>query len=156
MKYRCLTYQELDIAKDGFVDFLYENGTNKYEWNILNDQSHVWASNLLEEYSDMVFDNMLKEIEYINLNAGNELLCFEFEDQNYTLIKLKFDKKHLSLKNWKESVQEEFTKMKCSISSNQYATSRENLCFYLLENGGEVGNGKTFNAFKQLRLINQN
>lgn len=155
MKYRCLTYQELDIAREGFMEFLYENGTNRFEWNILNDQSHVWATNLLEEYSDMVFDNMLKEIDYIKLNTGSELLCFEFEPEHYTLIRLKLESNDIKVSSnfYKDN---DLTKLKSSISINHYHSSRENLCFYLLENGGEVGNGHTFNAFKQLRLMRQN
>lgn len=155
MKYRCLTYQELDIAEDGFIDFLYEHGTNRFEWNILNDQSHVWASNLLEEFSDLIFDNMLKDIEYIKLNAGDELLCFELKSDEYTLIRLKSDNDfHHSINS--SSLESDLSKMKCSISNNHYSTSKEKLCFYLLENGGEIGNGNTFTTLKQLRLINQN
>lgn len=156
MKYRCLTYQELNIAQAGFIDFLYQNGTNQFEWNLLNDQSHVWASNLLEEYSDMVFDNMLKEIDYIKIMAGNDLLCFELSDQNYTLIRLKIANHQASALMTETMKAEEMTKMKCSISTKKYATSRETLCFELLENGGQVGNGNTFNTLKKMRLIHQN
>ena len=159
MKYRCLTYRELDLMNADFREFLYENGTNMYEWNILNDQSHVLATSLLEEYSDRTLEKVMDEVEYINHFTGNELLSYQFTPNFYHLIRLKFldkmnDHQVYSLNNLLEQV--ETQGLKCSKSTYTYKVPKAQLCFQLIENGAISSDEAIYDQLSYLRKTFQN
>ena len=76
MKYRYLTYQELDLLRYDFQDFLYQERTTHYEWKVLQDQHSKVALNLLSKYSDITFDKVMQDISYLYFNDGFEIKSF--------------------------------------------------------------------------------
>ncbi len=160
MKYRCLTYRELDLMDADFREFLYQNGTNKYEWNILNDQSHVLATFLLEEYSDLTLEKVLDGVEYLNYFADNELLSYQFESQSYHVIRLKFQSNTSldhSVQSLAELLQQENNQiLKCSESVNPYQIPKAQMCFQLIEHGAKTADQTIYKQLSELRKMHQN
>lgn len=156
MKYRRLTYQEFDLLKDDFKEYLYSKKLSNYEWRILQDQNSVDAQLILETYSDITFEKVFKEIEYLEIRKPKELRIIQFNTETYTTLGLKVP----------SSSSLDLTDVNCLSTLNdldlngyrsfkkegKYKAGREELIFSLIENGAYAVDS---NSFDFLRLVRQ-
>ncbi len=161
MKYRYLTYQELEIVKEDFSDFLYHNGMNTYEWNVIQDQQSKFALKILMEFSDLTFDRVFSEINYLNFKSKDGLIAVQFETFKMNVIQLKSRGENCTkTKNTEYSdlfkdinLQSQFL---CSKTSSDYKTERGLVIFDLIEQGYIPADEKLYQQLFQSRLASQN
>jgi len=160
MKYRYLTFQELDLLSEDFNEFLYQEGINSFEWNVLQDQQSSDALNLLEKYSDITFERILQDIQYLNYRSDKEIVSFECQTDKMVIIRLKSTgKNNLDLTNFNELSQIQHKGMltfKCSKSINAYAENRESDIFKLIESGCIASDPRMFKSLSIIRKSYEN
>ena len=156
MKYRCLTYQEFDLLSTDFNDFLYSEGINTYEWRILQDQYSDDAFDLLKKYSDLTFDKLIKEVQYLEYRSEKQLLLYECRENYYTIIGIEIPKNSsislTDLKSIKSVSKKERHACKSFKLNTPYQQNREQEIFNFIEAGYYIVDEK---AFKQINLFRQ-
>lgn len=160
MKYRYLTYQELDILSDDFNEFLYQEGINSFEWSVLQDQQSMEALNLLGKYSDLTFEKVLQDIQYLGYKKKGEIASFKCQADKMVIIRLKsVGKTELNFNDLNELEvlkQKNLLTFKCSKTVNRYAENRESDIFKLIEFGCFATDQKLFNSLSIIRKSYEN
>lgn len=139
MKYRYLTFQELDLLHDDFSDFLYTEGINRFEWNVLQDQQSRDALSLLGKYSDLTFKKVIEDIQYLSYRSKSELISFKCKPNKMVVIHLKsVGNDQLDLNDessWQEIKQPGMYTFHCAKTIKPYTEDRESDLFKLMESG---------------------
>lgn len=156
MKYRRLTYQEFDLLKDDFQEYLYSQKLSSFEWRILQDQYSTNAQNILEQYSDITFEKVFRDINYLEIRTPKKLSVTHFTEEMYTTIGIEvpqissLDLTDIEcLSNLKTM---DFGGYRSYKKSEFYTLGRETKVFEMLESGAYVVDS---NSFDFLRLVRQ-
>lgn len=160
MKYRQLTYQEFDLMQMDFQEFLYKQGYSKFEWKLLQDQYSELAITLLDKYSDMTFQKVMKDIHYLEYRKPKQLVNYHCKKESIEIIGLELSESSkidftqlnsiLNLTHQETSICRSFKKVR------PYKTDREYEVFQLIESGRYVVNEHNFKFVKELRSGSQN
>jgi len=160
MKYRRLTYQELELLESDFSDFLYHHGFNRFEWRVLQDQHSGQALKLLHKYSDQTFEKVMREVKYLQLRTKELIRTIQFKSKEYVQIDVLQEKEAQLDFSSSESLGQIpgdfFGPLRIKKSVNPYQTERENIIFNLIESGYYVVSRKVYVAFDHLRKAEQN
>ena len=76
MKYRRLSNDELDQLKDKFIQFLVSNTVTADDWVKIKEQDITKADSLIELFSDIVFEDVLKNVQYLEFRTSYDLKIF--------------------------------------------------------------------------------
>ena len=76
MKYRRLTDEELKELEKEFVNFLVSNTITADDWVKLKEFDPEKAEVLIELFSDVVLDKVLKKVQYIEHRGERDLIVF--------------------------------------------------------------------------------
>lgn len=76
MKYRRLKSDELAELESEFIRFLASQSIPGPDWEKMKKEQKEKAEGLIEVFSDMVYDKILKDIEYLELKTKNDLKTF--------------------------------------------------------------------------------
>lgn len=87
-KYRLLTRDELESMRDDFVKYLVLNGIDIDEWMRLKKEEPKKADKILDLFSDVVFERVLRRIEYVDLYTQRTIKAFKCEEDKMILIAL--------------------------------------------------------------------
>lgn len=160
MKYRFLTYQEFDLLKDDFYNYLYDFGFNDFEWKLFSDYAPTEAINLIEDYSDDIFDRLIKDVKYLEYRSDKELQVIECKEEKMVTIGLNVplnSKVNLTdLESIKSLEVSDCEGYKCFKEIKEYSENRDQTVFRLIEKGYQVVNNKLFEHLNFLRLSFQN
>ncbi|NNE54383.1 MAG: hypothetical protein HKN32_00085 [Flavobacteriales bacterium] len=99
MKYRRLTTQELETMRDDFVQFLAANGIGGDDWKKLKEQDGESASQLVDIFSDMVWDKVLTNIKFVEVRAEDELRVLSFGEKKIDMVLIKVEDKNFDFTN---------------------------------------------------------
>jgi len=160
MKYRCLTYQEFDLLKDDFKEYLYSQRLSSYEWSVLQDQNSIDAQHLLETYSDLTFDKVFKDINYLEIRSTKELNIIQFNQNCYITIGIKVPSfSSIDLTN-ADSLSDlndlDLNGYRSFKKKSEYSSNREGLIFNLIEKGAYVVDSNSFDFLQLVRQSYQN
>ena len=160
MKYRCLTYQEFDLLSSDFNDFLYAEKINKYEWRILQDQHSSAAFRLLEKYSDLIFEKVMKGVQYLEYRTEKQLFLYKCAKDSYTKICIEVPLKSpivlTDLESLNKLSENELTSYKSYKTISFYKNGREEEIFQLIESGHYIVDQKAFNQVNLFRQAHLN
>lgn len=81
MQYRRLTLDELKELEPEFVRFLASNQVPADEWESIKQQQPVRAEQLIELFSDIVFDKVLEKVDYLEYRSPQDLKAFYFTEE---------------------------------------------------------------------------
>ena len=76
MKYRRLQLDELQEMEADFIDFLAANTVTGPDWEKLKAEKPEKANELIDIFSDIVFDKVLKKVEYLEFKTPKDLKTF--------------------------------------------------------------------------------
>ena len=76
MKYRILSDIELKELETEFVQFLVSNGIDDAEWKKINSNDADKAIELVEIFSDVVFEKAFKKVQFLEHIAPNSIKVF--------------------------------------------------------------------------------
>ncbi|KAA3644328.1 MAG: hypothetical protein DWP98_12415 [Bacteroidetes bacterium] len=160
MRYRYLTYQELDMLQEDFNEFLYQEGINKFEWYILQDQQSVDALKLLGKYSELTFEKVMQDISYLYYYDGFQLKSFECQTNRMLVISFKTSNNTKldfnSTSGLSLNPNQGLISYKCSKTISDYVEDRESDIFKLIEAGCIPTDHKIFKQLSFLRKSYQN
>lgn len=85
-KYRLLTKDELESLETDFVNYLVLNGITKNMWQALKEDEKEKSEEIVDLFSDVVFEKILRGINYLDLYAPQSIKSFKCDDETIYLI----------------------------------------------------------------------
>lgn len=99
MKYRLLTKEELSATENQFINFLALNGIPSDYWEKIKKNDQVRVNSLMEEFSDFIFDNILRNVDIIEHRSSNSFTLY-YSETNNSLSLLRIETKIPGLFNF--------------------------------------------------------
>jgi len=151
MKYKRLSNEELQELEPEFINFLATNQVTAPDWLSLKDNDRERVEELIGIFSDMVFENVLKKIKYVEHVTRQDWMVFHCKEESLHMIGIQLsDESGLDLtdpdffEQWNEAPDSIGITM---YSKEQpYSEEREKVIFQLLESGCSIAEEKLFNT----------
>ncbi len=151
MKYKRLTNEELQELEPEFVNFLASNQVTAEDWLNLKANHPNSVNDLMDVFSDMVFENVLKKINYLEHVTRQDWMVFHCTEDSLHMIGIQLsDQSGLDLtdphffEQWNDAPDSIGITM---YSKEQtYSEEREKVIFQLLESGCTIAEEKLFNT----------
>jgi hypothetical protein len=152
MKYKRLTTEELKELQPEFVHFLAAAQITGPDWDKIKRNEPSKAEELIEVFSDMVYDKVMRKIKFLEYREKKTLNIFHCTDEGITLVGIRVHE-HSSLDltadnvftQWTESNNRAVNVIK---TERPYAKEREVEVFELLQSGCLITDERLFNVLK--------
>ena len=142
MKYRRLTTQELQELEAEFIRFLAVQSIPADDWETMKVTNPERVEALIDQFSDVVFEKTLLNIEYLEYKTINDIKTFHCQTEKIVMMGL-FVEGAVEI-----DFQEDFSKetlleigrnadasLKLYTAEKSYKNGRENELFQMLESG---------------------
>ena len=87
MKYHRLTHEQFSELHHEFAVFLASQGLDKKQWEAIKKNKSKRIDQLLDLFSDLVWDQYVRDCKYLEYSATNQLFLFKItSDKAYTFI----------------------------------------------------------------------
>ena len=154
MKYTRLTKEQFNELHTEFSTFLATQKIDKREWDQLKLQNPEIAEQELDLFSDLVWERVLRKVQYLEHFSKNHIFLFEcFEKEIKSIILKSFDSKVNFLT--KEGLQylsdSLFTeKIDLKIGTKLFSEDKNLDLFQLIQQGAIISDGQ---LYKQIDTI---
>ncbi|MBY0424033.1 MAG: hypothetical protein K2Q22_00220 [Cytophagales bacterium] len=149
-KFRLLSIEELQLMQKEFIDFLVVNGITADDWESMKSSQVEKAETIIELFSDMVLETVLRKINYIEHRGKNHVHVFQCLQEQLVLVAMEVpDGSGLDFTNpdtTQKAIQEPISGVKVFTKSKPYIKSRELELFDILQSGGVITDNRLFNA----------
>ena len=153
MKYRLLNKEEMEIFDQDFKHFLIANGVSNEEWVELNQKNISKATQLVELFSDTIFQKVYEKIQFIEFRSAESCIVFNCLPDSIELISINRKSDQIDLST-PDSIHEALTKNSSEInyfkSSKKYNSFRELEIHQMIENGCFNSSEDFWNSLTQL------
>lgn len=147
MKFRLLSDNELKELEEDFKHFLIANHVYDEEWVRLNKTDDKKVMELIELFSDIVFEKALKNIKFLEFVSAKNVSAFFCADNEMVLIGVTSDNDEVDFtKNALDDFKNEMTIYR---TTKPYIKTREEEVFGLIESGCSIISEE---RFKRLEL----
>lgn len=149
MKYRRLSSDELVELEKEFVDFLVVNGVTADDWVALKEESIEKADSIIDSFSDVVFEGILRKVEYLDFITPKSVKSFQCLKDQIVLVGIDAEQTStvdFTKKDWQSNLEN----TQIYNSSKKYKESRELELFNMIQNGASISKGE---LFKKLCLV---
>lgn len=157
MKYRLLTLDELKELEPEFVQFLSSNQITANDWIALKEQEPEKVNKLIELFSDIVLDKVLKKVEYVEKRERDNILIFRFLENSVLLVGLSSKVENdidftnpASIEDLARFPQKYSGMVEYFKNEKKYSKSREEEVFSIINSGGLITDDKLFQAINSL------
>jgi Family of unknown function (DUF6495) len=161
MTFRRLNTDELTALEKPFINFLVANTITGGDWEKMKIQEPERASKMIDIFSDFIFEERLRKVQFIQHQEPKELRLFKCADDKMLLIGLQVSENSAI----DFTKQEDLAKMAIDViarneatggvkiyrAEKKYTRGREREIFELLESGCRISEG---NLFDVLATIN--
>lgn len=139
MKYKRLSTEELQELEKEFIHFLSSAQITAQDWEKMKKNETEKANELIDVFSDVVYDKVLSKIKFLEYRDEKTLNIFNCENEKIILVGLRV-KEHSSIKlddltvfhQWNESHTNAVNVIK---TEKIYSKEREREIFELLQTG---------------------
>ncbi len=145
MKYRRLSLDELKELEPEFVRFLASNSVTADDWTKIKEDSPKKAEQLIELFSDIVFDKILTPVVYMEQKTKHHLRIYKFLEDRIILMGLliedapSFDfTKNNSPQEMIQAIEQSKGTIKTFAAEKKIANSKQMEAFALLESGALI------------------
>ena len=156
MKYARLSKEQFESLHEEFALFLATQSIDKKQWDQIKTENLTLTDELLDLFSDMVWDQSLDKITYLENRSDHHLFLFKCLDKRIDLILIQLESNCPSLreKDYKRWLAEHLTDPQVSIyeSSRTFNEDFKKEKFKLMEQGALVTDGATFEDLKKFLL----
>jgi Family of unknown function (DUF6495) len=149
MTFRRLNSDELAALEKPFIKFLVANTITGGDWEKMKTQEPERASKMLDIFSDFIFEERLRKVEFIQHQEPKELRLFKCTDDKIYLIGLQVD----ADSDIDFTKQADLAKMGDNTegvniyrAEKKYTRGREREIFELLESGCRIADGGLFDV----------
>ena len=157
MKYRRLNNKELEILEDRFIQFLAANTVTGSDWIKTKKENPEKAEGLIEIFSDLVFDDTLGKLEYLQHRTATELRCFHCQEDLIVMMGMiakdtvGFDfRNNNDPKDMMAAVKSSGGTIQFFSAEKKYKGDRKQELFRMMEHGCLISKGEIFKALKQV------
>ncbi len=159
MKYRRLRPDELEEVRSQFVRFLAIQGIPAQEWARLKAEEPERVDALLDQFSEIVFDEVLKEVQYLEHRSSADLKVFRCGKQKMELMGLRVAgesdldfTRDQDPKAMIRMLAESDARLQLYAAEKNYGKARELELFELMESGARIlRDSSLFDTLYQLR-----
>ena len=160
MKYRRLRPDELAELEESFIRFLAANGITAPEWEKTLRERPAEADARIDAFSDIVFEKVIANVDYLELKRPKYLQCFKFAADKVRMVglvvegetKLDLTQEDLAPERMMQLLQLSGAKLQLVSAERAYRTDREREIFELMENGALISQeGGLFTLLASLR-----
>ncbi len=151
-KYRNLTSEELKDLEKEFIEFLVINGVTADQWEVLKKEDKEKAEGILEQFSDVVWEGVLRKTHFLEHRSPQEVRTFQCLPGKMILMGLKIDDESIDLRTTEglSKVQAKAPSTSVYTTEKVYHKKREEEVFGLIQSGSVISDGK---VFKSIALI---
>jgi hypothetical protein len=155
MTFRRLNTDELSALEKPFIKFLVANTITGDDWAKMKTQEPERASKMIDIFSDFIFVERLKKVEFIQHQEPKELRLFKCTDDKMLLIGLQV----AADSTIDFTLETDLTKIGDVLLTNEsikgvniyraektYTRGREREIFEMLENGCRISEGNLFDV----------
>jgi hypothetical protein len=159
MKFRRLTKEELQGLEGEFVQFLAANTVTAQDWEKLKAEDVAKAEELLNMFSDIVFEKIIKQVVYLEARTPNDLKTFHCLEDKIVLNGLHVEghaihdlTSDLPTAEIMESFKQADVQLKIYTAEKAYLPNREKEIFRMLESGALIApEGQWFQTIEELK-----
>ena len=152
MKYVRLTKEQFESLHEEFALFLATQSIDKTQWNSIKIENPQLTDELLDVFSDMVWDQSLEKINYLENKSDHHLFLLKYDGAqiDLILIRLEEDCRYLMDKKYKNWLAKHLSDPRVSIFESSKSTDKglKTEKFNLMNEGAVVSDGKTFEDLK--------
>lgn len=153
MKYRRLTTEEFEQMHEEFSVFLATQGIDKDKWDELKSKEIEKAEEVMDIFSDVVFEKALEKCEYVERIHATEIMAVRFDEKEAFMILVKVNDPTIDLlsQDWKEVLPQlqEANKLEFFRGKKEYNTLREMEMFELMKQGAYMADDTLYKALDQ-------
>ncbi|HBN03480.1 MAG TPA: hypothetical protein DD396_05495 [Bacteroidetes bacterium] len=128
MKYHRIPKNELEKLEDDFIKFLVVNGITADDWLAIKENEPVNADQIINQFSDVVWEGILRKIKYLNKVEKDFAYYFKCDATEIHLVRV------ISA----EKINEYHT------ATKSYSKQRELELFEMIQNGCMISEGLEF------------
>ena len=152
MKYSRLSREQFESLNQEFALFLAAQSIDKTQWNQIKSDNLSLTDELMDLFSDMVWDQSLDKITYLENRSDYHLFLFKCENARIDLILFRVEKDCPSLmdKDYKQWLAKNLSDPRVVIfeSSRTFQETLKEEKFKLMNQGAKVSDGETFEDLK--------
>lgn len=150
MKYRRLELEQLQELEKEFIEFLVINGITADDWSLLKKESAEKADAIIDQFSDVVWEGVLRKCEYLVKYTRSSLYCFKCDESEIHLRKLNDHRAIADLTNPEYLAQAIDGSMHITVQSmsKPYNATREEDIFSLIMGGCEIADSTLYDSIK--------
>ncbi|MCO6479267.1 MAG: hypothetical protein J5I94_21710 [Phaeodactylibacter sp.] len=160
MKYRRLRQDELESLEKEFIRFLAANQVTADEWEKLKAEEPEKAEKLIGIFSDIVFEKVLSDVEYLEYKTPKDIKTFRFEEGRIVMNGLLVEGQssfdftlEQSPQQMLQQIQLTGARLKLYTAEKAYSRGRDMEIFEMMENGALIS--KDGSLFKTLEGLKQ-
>jgi Family of unknown function (DUF6495) len=147
MTFRRLNTDELAALEKPFINFLVANTITGDDWAKMKTQEPERASKMLDIFSDFIFEERLRKVQFIQHQEPKEMRLFRCGDEKMELIGLKVAAHSpidFTLMSDLSKISPDTEGVNIYRAEKKYTRGREREIFELLENGCRISEGGLF------------
>ena len=150
MQYRLLSKEQFEALHQEFATFLAVQEIDKKEWEIIKAHNPDRVDQLLENFSDMVWEDVLKKTRFLEHFSKDSINLFECGDTQLSRIVIRVEGESIDLQskegfNWFLD-HSNYPNIHYFKGKKEYTPNRNNEIFKLIEQGAVLSDGKLYQA----------
>ncbi len=148
--YRLLNLEELSELEKEFVEFLVLNGITAEDWVKMKEQDTAATEQMIELFSDVVFEGIMRKVSYLEYRAENFVHAFQCLSDKLVLVAMESEDD--AAVNFLDSAFIEAAtinppeKLIVRTTSKSYSKTRERELFDMIQAGCTISDGGLFKA----------
>ncbi|CAN5500552.1 DUF6495 family protein [soil metagenome] len=154
MKYKRLSIEELKELEKEFVSFLATAQITGGDWEKMKKEEAEKAEELIDVFSDLVYDKVMSKISYLEYRDQKSLNIFHFTENKIVLVGFRVKESsplNLTADNvftqWNESNMQSVNAIQ---TERSYAKDRGEEVFELIQNGCFITDDVLFKTISKL------
>lgn len=159
MKYRKLTLAELTELKTEFIRFLVSNTVTGPDWEQLKVDQPEKAEGLIEIFSDIVFDKIIKGIEYLEVRMPQDYRTFHCLEDKIIMMGIQVKgatdmdfTKNESPAQMMDQIQKSGAQLQLYSGEKAYQPNRAQELFRMMESGALISkDGDMYKTLVELK-----
>lgn len=153
MKYKRLSLEELKALEPEFISFLATNQITADDWVKLKEETPEKVDSLIDIFSDLVYEKVLKRVMYLEYRSEKEMSIFFCDENVLKMIGLKVNpisNVNLNSENILEQWNNSNSGVKIFSNEKSYTREREIEIFELLQTGCFITDEKLYKKLSEL------
>jgi hypothetical protein len=154
MKYRRLTREQFEELHPEFTNFLATQSIAAEEWTSVKREKPEVAEEILDIFSDLVWEGVLERVEYLENISEQQMHLFHTSKKEIKLISVKVMNPGINLREpegfgwFKKNWQSDFVEY--LVAAKAYTDDRKKDIFGLIEQGAVITRGELYQWFDQI------